>query len=89
MWDLDQEEVVKNDLLPINLLKKSVIEVEESEDVEEEEGSAQQNFHLPTSSPSKSSSLLLSSTPKKMRILREIYERCNFYVLELENLKKP
>ena len=38
MWNLDQEEVVKNDLLPINLLKKSVIEVEESEDVEEEEG---------------------------------------------------
>lgn len=45
----DEEEVVDNEVFPINLSQKSVIEFEESD--EDEEGSAQLNSSSPMISP--------------------------------------
>ena len=41
----------------------------------------------PSRSPSSASSYSLESPPKKLRSLAEIYERCNFLVVEPESFE--
>ena len=85
-WNWEKEEVERDVAAPIVLPQESANE-DEDEDEDEEEHTQPSTPSSP-SSPLSSGSSSPTSAPKKMKSLTDVYERCNFCVLEPENFEE-